>query len=487
MSKTTILYRDVAPGAEADAEIAAAPATSFSEPDRLASGGSSVPCASCERNRWLLNGSFALIDSAEIAFWSANLSGGSGAFDSPPVITITFDQQYSSVGITLVFDSAGDFCSAVHIAWYQAGVQKAEADFAPDAAVFFCQRQVESYDEVKITLNRTNIPGRRAKLEQIVFGIYRTFGMSELRSASVVNEMSLAALELPVSTLNWTLDSRSDVGFMFQLKQPVEVQNNQSPIGVYYIDSYARISKTVYQIACCDAFGVLDELPFSGGVYTAKSAKALLAEITGGVFPVDYDAGLADTALTGVLEPGSVRTALQQVLFAWGACAATDGGDAIRVFPLPAVPAEVGAGRTYTGVSVETASVVTKVTVTAHTYAQSDSGSIEINGVRYSDTKTPYSVSNPNITAADKQNVIEITGATLVSPEIGPAVAQRVYDYYLKRNTNKAKIVWAGERLGDLLTLPNAWGGTNTGHLAKMEIRLSNTVAAACETIGGTP
>ena len=135
-----------------------------------------------------------------------------------------------------------------------------------------------------------------------------------------------------------------------------------------------------------------------------------------------------------MLKPGSVRTALQQVLFAWGACAATDGGDSIRVFPLPAVPAEVGTGRTYTGVSVETASVVTKVTVTAHTYAQSDSGSIEINGVRYSDTKTPYSVSNPNVTAADKQNVIEITEATLVSPEIGPAVAQRVYDYYLKQD-----------------------------------------------------
>ena len=95
-----------------------------------------------------------------------------------------------------------------------------------------------------------------------------------------------------------------------------------------------------------------------------------------------------------------------------------------------------------------------------------------------------YSVTNPNVTASDKQNVIEVTGATLVSTSIGQAVAQRVYDYYLKRNTNKAKIVWDGEWLGDLLTLPNSWGGTNTGHAAKMEIKLSNTVAANVEAIG---
>ena len=91
---------------------------------------------------------------------------------------------------------------------------------------------------------------------------------------------------------------------------------------------------------------------------------------------------------------------------------------------------------------------------------------------------------NPNVTASDKQNVVEITNATMVSTPIGQAVAQRVYTYYQKRNTNKAKIVWAGERLGDMLTLPNAWGSSNTGHVAKMEIKLSNTVAANCETIG---
>lgn len=195
-------------------------------------------------------------------------------------------------------------------------------------------------------------------------------------------------------------------------------------------------------------------------------------------------AAVTDSNLTGILQASSKREAIQQVLFAWGVCASTDGRESIRIFHLPETAKEIGRNRTYTGVTVETAAIVTKVNVTAHTYTQSENGTIEIGGVKYSDTTTAYSVSNPNVTATDKQNVVEVTDATLVSPDIGQAVAQRVYDYYLNRNTNRARIVWAGEKLGDLLTLPNAWGGTNTGHVAKMEIKLSNTVASNCEAIG---
>ena len=285
--------------------------------------------------------------------------------------------------------------------------------------------------------------------------------------------------------MKWTLDSNDDVDFMFQLKQPVEVQNDNKLIGVYYIDDYSRSAATIYDIECYDALGVLDETPFSGGAYlSGKSAKALLEEILNGDFTVEYDDNVIDTTLMGVLQASSKREAIQQVIFAWGVCASTDGMESIRIFRPSDEAVNIVGDRTYTGVTVSTSAIVTMVSVTAHTFSQDANGDVEVGGNRYSDTKTVYSVSNPNVTASDKQNVIEITGATLVSTSIGQAVAQRVYDYYLKRDTSKAKIVWQGERLGDLLTLPNSWGGTNTGNVAKMEIKLSNTVAASCEAIG---
>lgn len=485
MSVTTILYKDIAPGADEDAAIAAEGETDFSVLADLPFGTSPAQSISLERNHWGLNGAFQYVADQTIAFWSTSLSGDDCTFTDPPVIDITFDEQYSSVGITLQFDTAsGDYCTAVNIKWYQDESLKEDVDFTPDSAAYFCEKQVTSYDRIVITLNKTSLPAKRAKLEWIVFGLYRHFGMQDLRSASIVNEMSLPALELPISKMNWTLDTDADVAFMFQLKQPVEARNNDTLLGVYYVDEYSRTSKNIYKIECYDAFGVLDEIPFPGGVYTNKSAKELLTEILGGDFSVVYDDDVEDTNLTGVLQSVSRREAAQQLFFAWGVCASTDGRETIRIFHPPETPKEIGRNMTYTGVSVSTSAIVTQVQVTAHTYTQSENGGIEINGVKYDDAKTVYTVSNPDVTATDKQNIVEVTDATLVSPAIGQAVAQRVYDYYTKRDTNKAKIVWAGERLGDCVTLPNAWGGSNTGNLAKMEIRLSNTVAASVEAIG---
>lgn len=485
MSITKILYKDVAPAAENDATVSTADASEFSTPSLLPSELEAVLISSLELNYWGLNGKHSLIDGHTLAFWSTEMSGIDGVFEHAPVIEISFSQQHSSLGVTLLFDTAGGgYCSHINIKWYQGETLKADSDFNPDSSSYFCSQKVTSFDKVVLTINNTNLPYRYAKLEQIVFGIYRYFGMTEIRSASVTNQMNLIAAELPVSKLSWTLDSHDDVDFMFQLKQPVEVRNDNSLIGVYYIDEYRRSAKNIYSLECYDAFGVLDESTFPGGAYLSGiSAKELFSTIVGGFFDVDYET--EDVTLIGVLQSSSRREAAQQVLFAWGACASTDGRESIRVFSLDADLTEIGKNKTYTGVTVETAAIVTEVKITAHTYTQNENGSIEINGTKYQDVQTIYTISNPDVTATDKQNVIEVTNATLVSDGIGQTTAQRVYDYYQKRNTNKAKIVWNGERLGDYVSLPNAWRSTNEGHIEKMSITLSNTVAATCEALGG--
>ena len=77
--------------------------------------------------------------------------------------------------------------------------------------------------------------------------------MTEIRSASIINETSLSGLELPISTMNLDIESKSDIDFMFQLKQPLEVYNNENLIGVYYIDGSRRNGKSYYE-RCSYAF-----------------------------------------------------------------------------------------------------------------------------------------------------------------------------------------------------------------------------------------
>ena len=483
MSKTYILYKDVPPGADEDAAVSTNGAQPFSTLT-LPFGVTHDPIATCELNAWGLNGAFDMVDGHQVAFWSTSQSGEDCLFAAQPAITIEFDEQYSSTGISFAFNE-NDWCDLVNVQWWQQSTLKADVDFTPNSPSYFCKQKVLSYDKIVITLKRTRLPHHYAKLDRIYFGVYRRFNMQELRQGkmSITNEIDPLALELPVSTMDWRLDSSEDADYLFQFKQPVEVYNDDRLINAYYIDESAQITGRLYDINTFDAFGVLGESSFAGGVYANKSAIELLTEIVAGAFELDISA--ADTALTGAIVACSRREAFQQVVFAWGVCAATDGSTSIRVFSLPSGdPASIGKDRTFPGAQVSTASAVTAVKITAHSYTEDSNGEVEIGGIKYKDTRTVYTVSNPDATAADRENVKEITNATLISPAIAQTTAQRVFDYYNRRNTAKPKIVWKGERLGQLVTVPNNWGGTVTGHLVKMEIRLSNTVVANSEVRG---
>lgn len=483
MSKTTVIYRDIAVGAEADAAVSAIGATAESRVESLPSGVNCGKVVTLEHNRWALDGSFAVLyEDTALALWSDQLSDKDGVFETTPSILIQFTQRFSSMGISLLFDEAsGEYCSKVNIRWFRGEEVKAERNFEPDAVSYFCAERVEGYDRIEIVLQKTSLPYRRAKLNRIVFGVVRTFSMNELRNASIVNQSDESTIELPVSTFQWTLDSRDTTDYLFQLKQPVEVVNDNRTLGVFYIDGSHRKSANVYKIECKDAIGALSDVPYSGvACINGVSAKALLSEIAF-PFEVEYEADVADATLFGVIENGTARSAIQQVAFAWGVCVATDGGEKLRVYSLPTAEKSISKDRTFTGASVKTSPVVTKVEVVAHTYVEDANGTVEVAGKRYSDTQAVYSVSNQNLTTTDKKNEKTIKGGTLVSPAIAQETAQRVYDYFSKRDLIAAKVVYDGERLGDCVRICTPWDTTMTGNISKMEISLSNTVVYGVE------
>lgn len=483
MSKSYVVYKDVAPMAEQDASPSAVGATEFSNPNLLTSGANTNKAITFELNRWLLGGEHDYLDRNSVAFWSELLSGADCSFDVAPSIDIQFSEQHSSVGITLVFDETdGDFCTLVNVTWYRGSSVLASVDFHPTGTNYFCEHQVTAFDRIVITPKETSLPYRRAKITHIVFGLHRRFGIDEMRSAKIIQQTSLISTEVPISTFDFSLENRGNVSFMFQLKQPMEVWNDNSLLGVFYIDEHKRASSSLYEIDCYNAIGILDETQFDGAVYSSASAIGILTDIVGSDFTLNFE--VSDVTLSGAIMSGTRREAMQQVLFAAGWLCATDSDSGIRIFKLDDTLTEIERNRTFSGVSSTISAIVTEVRVMAHQYAVNSNGSVEINGTKYYDTKTVYSIKNPNVTANDKQSVVEVTEATLVSPDIVQSVAQRVYDYYMMRQTDNAKVVWKGEKIGDYVSLPTAWGTEHAGHIKKMTITLSNTVAADVETVG---
>lgn len=483
-----IIYQDIAAGAEEDAAVTTESAQAFSTPGLLPFEGGAPPLASLEPNSWLLDGSREILDGQPVRFWSSAMSGADGVFETPPELTIDFNVRYTSPGIFLHFDAAtGEYCSSVTIQWRRGQSLLAEKTFFPDGVEYFCEYTAEAYDHITIRFNGTSLPYRYAKLSRIIFGISRVFLRDELRNVRITAEASITSSEIAVNTLDFTLDSDTDVDYMFQLKQPVSAYDGDSLIGVFYIDKSTHRAAGLYDISCVDAVGVLDEDPFPAAMYSAYPARALLENILGGHFELNLDAVLAAVPVTGYFPGGSRRDALQQVAFAIGAVVDTSGTEAVRVYPdRENTPGRFPAGRVYTGGTVETEAVVTAVQVTAHAYNTTGSGNdtVEVDGTTYYHTTSVTTIENPKATASDKQNVIVVDQATLVNPGNVAAVARRMYDYYSKRDRQNIKIVMAGDRPGDRIAAPTPWGSFVNGYITRMNIVLSGIAAADCEIIG---
>lgn len=483
-----IVYQDIAAGADDDAAVSTQDAASFSDVSLLPFGSQGGPIAALGPGSWLLDGSREILNQQKICFWSNSMSGPDARFETPPEIIIEFDKRYTSPGLFLTFDpGSGEYCSNVTIKWFQGAAKLYEGTYRPDAVEYFCAHTAEAYDKIVIRLNATSVPYRYAKLSKIMFGVARTFYREELRNVKAVQEVSIISDQVAINTLNFTLDSQSNVEYMFQFKQPVFSYNGEILIGVFYITDSKRRGAGLFDVSCKDAIGVLDDEPYPARMCINIPAQDLLEDILGGYFDLELDAVLSATPVTGYLPDGTRRQALQQVAFALGAMVDTSGSEAIRVYrDREASPRKIPQDRVYTGGSVDRSSIVTAVQVAAHTYSTTGEGSdtVDVDGVTYYHNTTTTTIFNPNATASDKQNVVEVKDATLVNPENVAAIAQHLYNYYTMRDTQKVKIVVNGEKPGDHVAAPTPWGTMMNGYITSMQITMSGIAAADCEVVG---
>lgn len=486
-----LIYRDIAVGAAEDAEITTTGASGLSTPASLPEGISTPPLALPERNFWVLDGAREIYTDQGMAFLSTELSEADGSFGTPPTIRVDFDENYTTLGLTLRFSPlTDDWCSSVTITWYQGDTQLAQKAFQPDATEYFCEQTVEAFNRVDISLDATSMPYRRARVERIVFGVVREFTAGEIGSITIKQEADPISAKVAINYLDWQLRSDDSTEYIFQLKQPVEAYHNDKLVGVFYVDEIPeRTGEGDWAVECQDALGVLDNYEWPGKMYTTATAfSAVVAEIIGGAFEVTIDEALTAQTVKGYIPAGTAREALQQAAFAAGAVVDTSGTDKIKFFaPSYANPADIPDRDVFIGGSVKQSAIVTSVVVTYHTYTAGSGASgddvVTVGGTKYVHTTGTVTINNPNVTASDKKNVKTVTEATLVNADNAQAVAQRVYDYWMRRKTVSAKIVWEDRDIMEYVTIHTPWGKDMTGSLTSAKITLSNLTAADVEVL----
>lgn len=438
-------------------------------------------------------------EQANLGLWSEQISNDDGTFTEPIVLELESIGQYSSQGLTLTFDTYnGIFATRLSIKWLRItgeGITTLdEKEFTPTSAFYFCRKQVENYNKVVITFYSLNMPKNRLKLRVIDYGYGTFFYGDELRGVKLIQEIDPISTQISINTADFTLDSKSDMEYSFQVKQPLSVYFNGELKATTFVKKSTRKAKRLWSIQSEDYIGLMDSIPYYGGIYTNKNAIELLTDIfTVSKVPYSIDDVFNGSTVTGYIPLTTCRDALMQVAFAIQAVVDTSNSEVVKIFALDeAVKQTVTLNRIMQGQNFADDETVTGVEVTSHTYVALpesekqylykavDSGKGENIFVKFSEPQqvdtiniyngtilekgANYAIinadagcqlwgqgyehkttvrrkSNPVVLASEIEKVVAIDNATLVSQYNIDNVIEKCYNWLIKTNSTNLKIV----------------------------------------------
>lgn len=308
----------------------------------------------CERNQFVLDGTFKLMpeEVENMGWWSNQMSDASGNFETPLTLEINFSEVHSSLGITLIFSEAGDFCNRLNIKYYGADNNiLSSKEFTPDSYNYIYNNIVEKYKKIVITFYSTNRPFRYLKLYKILYGAEKIFEGENLMSANLLEEVDLLSSEISINTLDFTVFSDNDdfniinpkgVFKLLQKKQKLKVietftkENKKLDMGTFYLSYWENKEHKTMLFKAQDILGVLDTTTFYGAIYKDALFKNVIKEIilSAGLDESFYEIAetLQNIKMTGYIPICSHRQAIQQAVFAVCAVADCSRSDKIKIY-----------------------------------------------------------------------------------------------------------------------------------------------------------
>lgn len=498
--RVKIQYGDVAPEAKENFTPSASEKANFVDLSQLQQYNLNFPnyANPCEYGSVILDSSAVPFPEypqhENMGLWSSQISRADGTFQTPIILTLESDGQYSSQGFTLTFDTYNNiFCNQLNIKWYRNGELLGNEDFVPNSAFYFCKNQVQNYNKVVITFYKLNMPYNRLKLRSIDYGYGTFFYPDELRNVNVIQEIDPISSEISINTVDFVLDSKSDMDYSFQSKQPLNVYFNGELKATTFVTKSKRKSKSQWEVNSEDYIGQLDKITFMGGIYTSQNAAALLGTIfTQAKVPYNISDILSGKNVTGYIPICTCREAIRQICFAIGAVVSTANSDKVNVYELSnTITQNISLDRIRQGQNFDNGERVTEVRLTQHTYKQSnesselykasESGAGEnilvtfsepmhsltisggtitssganyaiitannncvLSGKKYEDNTVIKTKRNPIVSASDLENAVEITDATLISQSNADIILEKIFNYITKTDKVNLSIVNGG-------------------------------------------
>ena len=176
-----------------------------------------TPYATLERNRWVLDGTFRAIPDdngnirGQMGYVSGDLSGEDGAFAVPQFVELSFSNVSILQACSVYFPTAdydgvpAEFTVEVR----QGGTVYYSKAFtgSTESSVSLDGFTVYDPDAIRVTVTKWSMPGRRARIAEIVPGIYEEWDEHILASFQVTQQANFACLALPYGTCSLRMDN----------------------------------------------------------------------------------------------------------------------------------------------------------------------------------------------------------------------------------------------------------------------------------------
>lgn len=497
----------------------------------------------CEAYSTVLDGTALPIPSdpenSNLGFWSWNTSNASGRFLTSIKLELTSEGYYTSSGFTLTFDTHNNiYPTTATIRWMkitpEASEILAEETFSIDNAVYFCEKKVERYNRVIMWFQGMNMPNSRLKLRSIDYGRGTIFYGRELRSVGLIQEIDPVSSQISINTADFTIDSAGNTSYTFQRKQPLNVYFNGELLATTFVKQATRQSKFLWNIQSEDYIGIMDGVPYHGGIYYGASAFDVLTDIFNvAKVPFVVDDIFANETITGYIPYTTCREALMQVAFAIQAVVDTSNSDLVKVFALSdEVKQEIPLNRIMQGQNFVDEETVTGVEVTAHAYKaisetqtvydanesgtgqnifvkfseplhdlsisngtikdsgtnyaviNADSGCV-LSGQKYEHTTQTKRKNDETILSSEIERIVAVDNATLVSFANLDNVLQKCYNWFTRINTTNLKIIEGRHDdgtsdpkviVGDKITCETEYLGEVTGRIIRQTFGLAGGI-----------
>ena len=292
---------------------------------------------------------------------------------------------------------------------------------------------------------------------------------------------------------------------MMMRLQPLTLTKDNEPFGIFFLETWKDPyqSGIVFDIEAVDAMGMFDLYPFNGGIYENVLATDVLNQIFALVFPTNLlsyqiENTLANKRVTGWIPLCTCGEAIQHILFAIHAIADTSRRGYIWIYELDTeVTGNIELIEQYLTGSDEPTEFVSGVDVTSHRYVRNTTEQKEaFNGVlspgkhrvdfaeplhtisvtpgtvTIAESTANYVVLNvasqatvlvrafgyiqntllhsvrASLPAGEIQNIKAFSNYTLVSESDGPALAQKLYDWYQNRVKTTVEIKLSNREVG---------------------------------------